>query len=272
METPAAPIVDVLSRNNVTVAGAPAGRPIVFAHGYGCSQAMWRHVAPAFESDHRVVLYDNVGAGGSDLSAYHPGKYDSLEGYATDLLEILAHLDLRDAVVVGHSVSAMTAVVAANRDSSRIGALVLVGPSPRYVDAPGYSGGFTQDAIDGLLDSLDANYTGWSQSIAPVIMGNPDRPALGRELTDSFCSIDPTIARHFARVTFLSDNRRDLADVIVPTLIIQTQDDVISPTAVGRYVHDAIPGSVLREIPVSGHVPHLSGPAEVIAAIREFEA
>jgi sigma-B regulation protein RsbQ len=263
--------VDVLRRNNVTVSGAPDARPIVFAHGYGCSQAMWRFVAPEFEADHRVVLFDHVGAGGSDLSAYSPGKYDSLEGYATDLLEILAALDLREAIVVGHSVSAMVAVVAANRDPSRIGALVLVGPSPRYTDAPGYTGGFTQEAIDGLLDSLDANYAGWAQGIAPIIMGNPDRAELGAELTDSFCATDPEIARHFAHVTFLSDNRRDLPEVTVPTLIIQTEDDVIAPTVVGRYVHEQIPGSVLTEIPVSGHVPHLSGPVEVVAAIRAFE-
>jgi sigma-B regulation protein RsbQ len=263
--------VDVLRRNNVTVSGAPAGRPIVFAHGYGCSQATWRLVAPAFEADHRVVRFDNVGAGGSDPSAYQPGKYDSLEGYATDLLEILDALELEDAIVVGHSVSAMVAVVAANRDASRIGALVLVGPSPRYLDAPGYTGGFTQAAIDGLLDSLDANYAGWARGIAPIIMGNPDRGELGAELTDSFCATDPEIARHFAHVTFLSDSRRDLPEVSVPTLVIQTEDDVIAPTVVGRYVHAMIPGSVLAEIPVAGHIPQLSGPADVVAAIRAFE-
>ena len=262
---------DVLRRNHVVVSGTPGGRPIVFAHGYGCSQAMWRFVAPAFEADHRVVLFDHVGAGGSDLAAYRPRKYDSLEGYASDLLEILDALELEDAVVVGHSVSAMVAVVAANRDASRIGALVLIGPSPRYTDAPGYTGGFTPEAIQGLLDSLDANYTGWARGIAPIIMGNPDRAGLGVELADSICATDPEIARHFAHVTFLSDNRRDLPDVTVPTLIIQTQDDVIAPAVVGRYVHDAIPGSVLTEIPVAGHVPHLSGPAEVVAAIRAFE-
>jgi sigma-B regulation protein RsbQ len=258
-------------RNNVRVSGAPGGRPIVFAHGYGCSQAMWRFVAPAFATDHRVVLFDNVGAGASDAAAYRPGKYDSLEGYATDLLEILDALELEDAIIVGHSVSAMVAVIAANRDASRIGALVLVGPSPRYTDAPGYTGGFTSEAIAGLLDSLDANYTGWAQGIAPIIMGNPDRAELGAELAGSFCATDPEIARHFAHVTFLSDNRRDLPEVTVSTLIIQTRDDVIAPTVVGRYVHEQIPGSVLTEIPVAGHVPHLSGPSEVVAAIRAFE-
>lgn len=265
-----APTIDVLKRNNVVVSGVPDGRPIVLVHGYGCSQAMWRYVAPEFEHDHLVVRFDLVGAGGSDLSAYAPGKYDSLHGYADDLLEILEELDVSDAVVVGHSVSAMIAVLAANRDSSRIGALVLLGPSPRYVDADGYSGGFSQEAIDGLLDQLDANHLGWSRAMAPAIMGNPDRPELGDELTASFCATDPEIARHFARVTFLSDNRRDLADVRVPTLVVQTRDDVIAPTAVGRYVHEAIPGSAYVEIPVTGHVPHLSGPSEVVAAIRGF--
>lgn len=269
---PVAPAsVDVVSRNNVTVSGVAGGRPIVFAHGFGCSQEMWRHVAPAFESDHRVVLFDNVGAGRSDLSAYRAGKYDSLHGYATDLLEILDALDLRDAVIVGHSVSAMVAVLAANRDASRIGSLVLLGPSPRYLDDVGYTGGFTTEAIEGLLDQLDANYILWSRSLAPVIMGNPERAELGQELTDSFCATDPEIARHFARVTFLSDNRRDLPLVTVPTLVVQMRDDVIAPESVGRYVHAAIPGSQYVELPVAGHVPHLAGPEHVVAAIRGFE-
>lgn len=261
----------VLARNNVAVSGDLGGRPIVFAHGYGCSQVMWRLVAPSFESDHRVVVFDNVGAGEADRSAYEPRKYDSLHGYADDLLEILDALDLRNALVVAHSVSAMVAVLAANRDASRIGGLVLVGPSPRYVDAEGYTGGFSQEAIEGLLDHLDANHLGWSRAMAPTIMGNPDRGELGEELTASFCRLDPEIASHFARVTFLSDNRRDLADVTVPTLVIQTQNDVIAPTVVGRYVHASIPGSRFVEIPVAGHVPHLAGPEHVIAAIRGFE-
>lgn len=262
--------VDALSRNNVVVSGDPLGRPIVFAHGYGCSQEMWRLVAPSFEADHRVVLFDHVGAGKADRSAYRPRKYDALDGYATDLLEILDALDLRDAIIVGHSVSAMIAVLAANRDPSRIAALVLVGPSPRYVDEAGYTGGFTHEAIEGLLDQLDANHFGWSQAMAPVIMGNPDRGELAAELSDSFCAVDPTIARHFARVTFLSDNRRDLAEVRVPTLVLQTENDVIAPREVGLFVHEAIPGSRFVELPVSGHVPHLAGPEHVVAAIAAF--
>jgi sigma-B regulation protein RsbQ len=262
------PTFDVVERNNVTERGE--GRPVVFAHGFGCSQDMWRLVAPHFVDDHRVVLFDHVGAGASDLSAYRPGKYDSLEGYAGDLVEILEQLDLRDVVFVGHSVGAIIGLLAANRDPSRFGALVLVGPSPRYVDTDDYTGGFSQADIDSLLDGLDANYFGWSETIAPVIMGAPDRPELSDELNDSFCKTDPSIARHFARVTFLSDNRRDLAAVTVPTMVIQSSDDVIAPVAVGRYVAAQIPDSELVIVPVTGHCAHLSAPDLVVDAIRTF--
>ncbi len=272
VEFPAPPAVDVIRRNNVAVSGVPGGRPIVFAHGFGCSQEMWRHVAPSFEADHRVVLFDSVGAGRSDLTAYDAGKYDSLQGYASDVHEILDALDLHDTVFVGHSVSAMVGVLAANSDSSRIGALVLVGPSPRYIDIEGYVGGFSKSDIDELIDNLDANYLGWSRAMAPVIVGNADRPEFAEELTSSFCSTDPTVARHFARVTFLSDNRGDLPQVTVPTLIVQTAEDVIAPRAVGEYVHASIPGSQFDVLPVSGHCPHLSAPREVTASIREFLA
>lgn len=258
---------DVLRRNNVTVSGS--GRPIVFQHGFGCSQEMWRFVTPGFD-DHQVVLYDLVGAGGSDLSAYRPGKYDSLDGYAGDLLEVLEALDLHDVVFVGHSVSSMIGVIAANRDPSRFGALVLVGPSPRYIDDAGYTGGFSQADIDALLDSLDANYVDWSTAMAPAIMGNADRPELGAELTESFCKADPAIARHFARVTFLSDSRDDLPAVSVPTLVLQCTDDAIAPHAVGEYVHRSIPESTFRLLRATGHCPNLSAPDEVIAAVRDF--
>jgi sigma-B regulation protein RsbQ len=260
----------IRSRNNVRESGSPDARPLVFVHGFGCSQEMWRDVAPAFETDHRVITFDQVGAGGSDLAAYDRGKYDSLHGYAADLLEILAELDLRDAVIVGHSVSAMTAVLAAGRDSSRIGALVLIGPSPHYLNEPGYTGGFSREDIDSLLDALDANYFGWSQSMAPVIMGTGNDIALQAELTDSFCTTDPDIARHFARVTFLSDNRRDLDRVTLPTLILQCKDDPIAPEAVGEYVHARIAGSALTVLDATGHCPHLSAPGLVVRELREF--
>jgi sigma-B regulation protein RsbQ len=261
---------DVRHRNNVTVSGDPDGRPIIFAHGFGCSQEMWRAVAPQFEADHRVVLFDAVGSGASDLSAYDPAKYDSLHGYAADALEILVELDLEDAVYVGHSVAAMVGVLAATREASRFGALVLVGPSPRYVVDGEYSGGFEQADIDGLLASLDANYLGWSETMAPLIVGNAERPELGKRLTESFCSVDPEIARHFARVTFLSDNRRDLAAVRTPTLVLQCSDDIIAPTTVGQYVHEQIAGSRLVQLAATGHCPNLSAPDELVEQIRAF--
>lgn len=260
----------VLQRNNVTVSGNPNGRPIVFGHGFGCSQEMWREVAPYFADEFKVVLFDHVGSGGSDLSAYDRGKYDSLHGYADDLLEIIGDLGLRDVVFVGHSVSAMIGVLAATRDPESFGALVLVGPSPRYINAAGYEGGFEQEDIDSLLDALDANYLGWSASIAPLIMGNENRPELGENLVESFCSTDPSIARHFARVTFLSDNRRDLKDVTTPTLVLQCQEDIIAPESVGRFVHVEIPGSELVELSASGHCPNLSAPDELRDAILAY--
>jgi len=265
-----APTTDVLRRNNVVDSGQPAGRPLVFLHGFGCSQETWRLVTPDFVDDYRVIVFDHVGAGKSDWSAYDFARYDSLHGYADDLLEILEALDLYDVVLVAHSVSAMIAVLATNRDSSRVGALVLLGPSPRYLDAAGYQGGFSQSDIDALLDSLDANYLGWSSTMAPVIMGNPDRPELAAELTSSFCRCDPAIAGHFARVTFLSDNRRDLRHVRVPTLVLQASHDAIAPLAVGEYVQQSIPGSELVVMSATGHLPHLSAPDEVAAQLRAF--
>jgi sigma-B regulation protein RsbQ len=265
-------VADVERRNNVRVIGNPTGRPIVFAHGFGCSQEMWRYVTPAFEADYKVVLYDHAGEGGSDVAAYDPAKYDSLDGYADDILDIIAAYDLDDVVFVAHSVSGMMGALASIRSPERFGALVLVSPSPRYINDGDYVGGFEQADIDALLDSLDANYLGWSATMAPVIMGNPDRPELGDELTAQFCATDPAVARQFARVTFLSDNRDDLSDVSTPTLVLQCTDDVIAPSTVGAFVHSEIPGSTLVVLPATGHVPHLSAPDQVIAAIRTYLA
>jgi len=262
--------MDVVRRNNVKVTGRDDGRPMLFAHGFGCDQHMWRFVAPAFEADHRVVLFDYVGAGESDAAAYDPDRYGSLEGYAEDVLEICRTLELEDAIFVGHSVSSMVGALAAAREPGRIGKLVMVGPSPRYIDDDGYRGGFTRADIDELLASLDSNFLGWSSAMAPVIMGNPDRPELGAELTESFCRTDPDIAARFARVTFMSDNRSDLAEVRVPTLVLQCSDDAIAPDAVGDYVHRAIPGSRFVRLAATGHCPNLSAPEETVDAIRAF--
>jgi sigma-B regulation protein RsbQ len=231
---------------------------------------MWRLVVPAFEDAHRVVLFDHVGAGQSDVSAYDKNKYATLDGYATDVLEICRDLQLSDVIFVGHSVSAMIGVLAANREPNRFQALVLVGPSPRYIDDGEYVGGFSRPDIEGLLSSLESNYLGWSSSMAPVIMGNGQRPELGQELTNSFCRTDPEIAAHFARVTFFSDNRQDLDSVRTPALVLQCADDVIAPRAVGEYVAHHIPRSQLVLMKATGHCPNLSAPEETVAAIRGF--
>ncbi|MCI2238152.1 MULTISPECIES: alpha/beta fold hydrolase [Kineococcus] len=264
--------MDVLRRNNVTVTGRPGGPPVVFAHGFGCDQLMWRHVAPAFEADHRVVLFDHVGAGGSDLAAYDPVRHSSLDGYAADVLEVLEALDLPPAVFVGHSVSAMIGVLAAAERPERFAHLVLVGPSPRYVDDTGYRGGFSREEIDELLATMDDNYLGWSAHVAPMIMGVPERPELGRELTDSFCRTDPAIARRFARTTFLSDNRADLPRVRTPALVLQSREDVIAPPEVGRYVHEHLAGSEMVVLDTTGHCPNLSAPEQVVAAVADYLA
>jgi len=264
--------VDVLARNNVSVTGPAGAQPMLFAHGFGCDQNMWRYVAPRFADRFRVVLFDLVGAGGSDLSVYDPERYADLRGYARDVLEICHDLDLRDVVFVGHSVSAMIGVLAAREEPDRFAKLVLVGPSPRYVDDEGYVGGFGEADIAELLDSLDSNYLGWSSAMAPVIMGNPDRPELGEELTASFCRADPDIQRRFARVTFLSDNRADLPAVEVPALVLQCTNDAIAPVVVGEYVRDAMPNATLVMLDATGHCPNLSAPDETIAAIKAFLA
>jgi sigma-B regulation protein RsbQ len=261
----------ILRRHNVRVTGSGT-TPMMFAHGFGCDQNMWRLVAPAFEADFKVVLFDYLGHGQSDRAAYDARRYESLAGYAEDVLAICRALDLRQGVFVGHSVSAMIGVLASIREPQRFDRLVLVGPSPRYLDDDGYVGGFKREDIDGLLDSLDANYLGWSSAMAPVIMGRPDRPELGAELTNSFCQTDPAVAKQFARATFLSDNRADLARVTAKCLVLQCSQDAIAPASVGRYVHAQIPGSELLQMQATGHCPNLSAPDETVAAIRGFVA
>ena len=261
--------MNVARRYNLNVLGK-GSQPMMFSHGFGCDQNMWRHVYPAFENDYKIVLFDHVGFGESDVSAWDPAKYSSLDGYATDVLTICRELDLKDVVFVGHSVSAMIGILAANREPSRFAKLVLVGPSPRYVNDDGYVGGFSRQDIEGLLEALDSNYLGWASTMAPVIAGNPDRPELGKELTNSFCRANPEIAKLFARVTFLSDNRADLPKLSVPALVLQCSNDPIAPTAVGEYVKSRIPRSELVLLNATGHCPNLSAPEETVQAIRGF--
>ncbi|MFV2118414.1 alpha/beta fold hydrolase [Streptomyces sp. Act-28] len=262
--------MDVCSRNNVTVTGRPDGPTVVLAHGFGCDQNLWRLILPALTDRYRVVLFDYVGSGRSDLSAWNEERYASLDGYARDVVDICDELDLDRAVFVGHSVSAMIGVLAAEEAPARIGALVMVTPSPCYIDGDGYRGGFTAEDIDELLASLESNYLGWSSVMAPVIMGNPERPELGQELTNSFCATDPDIARVFARTTFLSDSRQDLRRVRVPTLVLECLQDAIAPREVGAFVHAAIPSSRLVTLNATGHCPQLSAPEPTARAILDF--
>ena len=243
---------------------------MLFAHGFGCDQGMWRHVAPAFADRHKVVLFDHIGAGGSDISAYSRTRHASLAGYAADVLDICRELDLRDVVFVGHSVSAMIGVLAAIEAPERFSRLVLVAPSPRYIHDDGYVGAFSQQDIDGLLELLDSNHMAWSSMLGPVVMANPERPELAQELTASFCRMDPEIARRFARVTFLSDNRADLPKLRVPSLILQCSHDPIAPEVVGKYLHTHLANSELVKLEATGHCPNLSAPAETVAAIEAY--
>jgi sigma-B regulation protein RsbQ len=260
--------VDVLARNAVTLAGDPALPPMVFGPGYGTSQKMWRLVAPQFADQRHVVLFDHVGSGDSDVSAYDRRKYDSLRGYAADLLEIIRTLDLHDVVFVGHSVSAMIGALAAIQEPDRFARLVMLGPSPRYLNDEGYVGGFERDDVDGLLDALEVNHASWATAMAPALMQNSDRPELAAELAQSMVRTDTMVAQHFARVTFLSDLRRFLKDITVPTLILQSSDDLIAPLEVGEYLRENIRDSELVVLNAAGHYAHLSDPAEIERQIR----
>lgn len=261
--------MDIVQRNHVTFSGI-GEQPMLFAHGFGCDQQAWKDVRPAFNATYRTIAFDHVGAGNSDLSAFEPDKYSSLAGYAQDILEIIDHLDLHDIIFVGHSVAAMMAMLAAIERPERFSSLVMLCPSPCYIDEPGYVGGFTRVDLEELLEVVDSNFLGWSRQAAPSIMGNAERPELGEELGNSFCRTDPDIARHFARVTFMSDLRADLPKCVVPTLVLQTQADMIAPEEVGRFVAAQMPRATLDVMAASGHCPHMSAPAETIAAIRQY--
>jgi sigma-B regulation protein RsbQ len=262
---------NVLVRNHVRVLGH-GRQPILFAHGFGCDQKMWRYITPAFEQDYRLVLFDYVGSGKSDVSAYDFQRYSTLDGYAQDVLDICEALDLRDVIFVGHSVSSMVGVLAANREPDRFSRLIMVGPSPRYINDAGYVGGFELADIEGLLDLMDKNYIGWASFLAPVVMKNEERPELTAELNESFCSTDPKITRRFAEATFFADNRADLSRVRVPSLIMQCSEDAIAPVQVGNFLHRTLPQSTLRLMKATGHCPHISHPEETIEAIKSYLA
>ena len=264
--------MDILRRNNVSIRGQ-AAPDMVFAHGFGCDQQMWRFVAPAFEATHRVVLFDHIGCGGADTKAYDTQRHASIQGYADDLIEVMQAADARNAVFVGHSVSAMIGMLASIAQPQLFSRLVLVGPSPRYLNAPpDYTGGFERSDIDGLIDMMETNMLGWADFLAPVVMGTQSPTDLTTELKASFCASDAYIARRFAMATFLGDNRADLPKVSVPALIIQCADDAIAPLAVGHYVHEHLLGSTLEVLDASGHCPHMTHPQQTIAMIKRYLA
>lgn len=261
--------MSILKRNNVHVSGSGT-TPMIFAHGYGCDQNMWRYLTPAFEKSHKIVVFDYVGSGDSDISAFDRSRYATLHGYAQDVNEICDELGLTNAVFVGHSVSSMIGLLASLHEPKHFSHLVLVGPSPCYLNDGDYHGGFDRSQIEELLDLLDSNPAGWSAMMAPLIMGNPERPELAQELNRSFCRTNPLVAQHFARVTFLSDNRADLSKANTPAIILQCQNDAIAPLHVGEYVHRNLKGSELIALEATGHCPHLSAPCEVSTAIEDF--
>ncbi len=261
--------MSVITRNNVKIEGQGT-QAMILAHGYGCDQHMWRYVTPAFANDYRIILFDHVGSGQSDLAAYDRTKYQSLEGYADDILGICAELDIEHGVFVGHSVSSMIGILAAIKEPHRFDDLILIGPSPRYINDDTYLGGFDEQDIRELLEFQDRNYLGWSSTLAPVIMGNEDRPELTEELTNSFCRTDPEVAKQFAAVTFLSDNRADLPKLQARALVLQCSEDAIAPLQVGEYVHHELANSEFVLLNATGHCPHLSAPDETIAAMKSF--
>jgi sigma-B regulation protein RsbQ len=262
---------EIQTRNNINIMGSGT-QPMLLAHGFGCDQNMWRFLTPAFERDYKLVLFDYVGSGRSDLAAYDDERYATLDGYAQDVVDIVEALDLRDVIFVGHSVSSIIGILAAKRSPGRFSRLVMIGPSPRYVNDGEYVGGFERADLEGLLELMDKNYIGWANFLAPVIMKNPDRPELTAELEESFCTTDPKMARRFAEATFFADNRRDLEGFAVPSLILQCSEDAIAPAEVGRYMHRALPESTFRMMKATGHCPHVSHPEETIEAIREYLA
>jgi sigma-B regulation protein RsbQ len=263
------PRQDILARNNVHVSGKGT-QPMVFAHGFGCDQNMWRFLTPAFEDDYRIVLFDYVGSGKSDWTAYSTDRYGDLGGYVRDVLDVIEALDLRNVVFVGHSVSAVVGLLASIQATKRFARHILIGPSPCYVNDDQYVGGFERKDLEGLLDLMDKNYIGWASFLAPVVMKNPDREELVREMQESFCSTDPRITRNFATATFLSDNRADMPKVTVPSLVLQCSEDAIAPNEVGEYMSRVLRDSTFRQMQATGHCPHMSHPEETIALMKEY--
>lgn len=261
--------MDVIKRNNVRVLGEGA-QVLMFAHGFGCDQTMWRYIIPAYEKDYKIVLFDYVGCGKSDISQFTEERYSSLHGYALDIIEICESLNLRDVILVGHSVSSMVGMLASIQRPEYFRSLILVCPSPCYINKDGYQGGFEEKDLEGLMEVMDNNYVGWASFLAPVVMKNQEQPGLTEELEKSFCSMDKEITQNFARITFFSDNREDLSKVKVPSLVLQCSEDDIAPKEVGEYVKDKLENSTIYYMKATGHCPHMSHPVETIECISRY--
>ena len=260
---------NIIVRNNVTILGQ-GDQPLIFAHGFGCDQNMWRFITPAFMDKYKIILFDYVGSGNSDINAYSSEKYQSLQGYVQDLLDIIETLSLQNSIFVGHSISAMIGLLASIQHPDYFKKLIMIGPSPCYLNDDGYRGGFERSDIAELLDMMEMNFTGWASYMAPIAMSNPEQPALTQELKQTFIAADPIIAKEFAEVTFLSDHRSELPKVSVPSLIIQCSEDSIVPISVGDYLHQHLKNSTLQLMEAKGHYPHISHPNETIQCIADF--
>lgn len=260
---------DVLARHNVKIFGKGT-QPLLFSHGLGCDQNVWHLIVPAFQNDYKIILFDFIGSGQSDISSYNKEKYASLHGYADDVLAICEKLQLKEVILVGHSVSSVIGILAAIKNPTVFSRLIMIGPSPRYINEPGYIGGFEKDEIDELLALMRDNYRDWAAFFGPKAMANPERPELSENLIDSLCTADPAITYDFAKATFLSDNRNDLPILKTPSLILQTAEDIVAPLQVGEYMHKNIPGSTLCNMNATGHFPHLSAPQETIELIKNY--
>ena len=263
--------MDTLRRNNVHVSG-PAAPVLLYAHGFGCTQQMWSRITPAFETSHRQVLFDYVGSGESDRSAFNESRYGQLQGYAQDVIDVCDALGLREGITfVGHSVSCSIGMLASIARPRLFERLVLVGPSPCFLnEPPDYFGGFEKADLEGLLSLMDQNYMGWAQYLAPVVAGAGGAEPVATQLSTSFCSTDPAVARVFASATFFADNRADLPRVQVPSLILQHRKDALAPLGVGEYLHQHLQGSTLKVLDVDGHCGHMSHPDLVVEAMRQY--
>lgn len=258
--------MDVLRRNHVQVIDG-SGPTLVYGHGFGCNQSMWADITPAFKDTHRQVLFDYVGSGGSDLSAFDQHRYSELQGYAQDLLDVCDALGLtRDVVLVAHSVSCSIGMLAAIERPALFRHVVMVGPNPCFVNDPPYVGGFEREDLQELLELMDRNFMGWADFLAPVASG--DSAVTGRRLHESFCSTDPLIARTFAQATFFADNRADVARMHAPSLVLQHRHDALAPLAVGEFMVTHLRQGALRVLDVAGHCAHMSHPHLVVDAIR----